>query len=521
MRLLLTCLLVTTLAGPALAQGEPTPPEALIQLAELALPALAAEAPPARVGRLSFVSGNVSVRASEEWLDAVLNFPVAAGGSVRTGAHAHAEIEIGAETIELAPESEIEITKLDDKAMRVAVARGRIGFALRRLGDGESVEIVVSGEDVGLVQPDRYDIDAGTRRIAASAGGALSGGSGAAEATIQPAIQDDFVEWCRSRAVDETRLAAPYYVSPYMTGFAELDAAGSWESTAEYGAVWVPTGLPADWAPYRDGHWRWIAPWGWTWIDAQPWGFTPSHYGRWAFVDEHWAWVPGSFVAHPVYVPAAVAFLGTAGVGLSVADSNGPAIAWFPLGPGEVYWPSYTRDLDYVRNLNLGNIADVGVIQLDANGDPPLEVFDEDFANRRFAGIVPRPVFVNGGAVAAALLSLPEQRLQDAPVLMGSPQVGPAAPRVALAAPAIARPSRTQWVNHIAALVARSISRARVLQAAFMHRRDPGQAPRLHGAHLRAPAYAQSALPRHTILLRVAHAAPAPAHGGAAKGSRH
>jgi hypothetical protein len=116
------------------------------------------------------------------------------------------------------------------------------------------------------------------------------------------------------------------------------------------------------------------------------------------------------------------------------------------------------------------------------------------------------------------LLALPEQRLQDAPVLMGSPQVGPPVPQAALA---IARPGHAQWVNHIAALVARSVSRAKALQTAFMHRRDADRAPRLHGAHLRAPAYAQSAPPRHTILLRVAHATPAPAHGGTAKEHRH
>ncbi len=255
-----------------------------------------------------------------------------------------------------------------------------------------------------------------------------------------------------------------------MTGFAELDAAGTWESTAEYGVVWVPAGLPTDWAPYRDGHWRWIAPWGWTWIDNQPWGFVTSHYGRWAFVDEHWGWVPGTFGARPVYAPAVVAFLGTAGVGLSVADSTGPAVGWFPLAPGEVYWPSYTRDLDYVRNLNLGNIADVSGIQLDANGDPPLEVFGKHFANRRFAGVVPRPVFRNGGAVAPALLSLPEQRLQNAPVLMGSPQIGPAEQRVAATPVAIKQPNpRSTWTNRIAALVARGINRAKALQTAYAH----------------------------------------------------
>ena len=518
-RLLLIGIVSAILAVPAVAEEAAVPAATPISNAEATAPA--AEALPGRVGRLSLVSGNVSVRASKEWLDAVSNVPVTTGASLRTGAQARAEIEIGANTIELAPESEIEITKLDDRTIQVAIVGGRIGFALRQLGDDEGVEVQVSNEGVPLLQPGCYDIDASARRITVSSGDALSGGPDQTDAMIQPAARDDFIEWCRSRDYNETWRAAPYYVSRYMTGFAELDAAGNWESTAEYGDVWVPTGLPFDWAPYRDGHWRWIAPWGWTWIDDQPWGFGPSHYGRWAFVGKHWVWVPGRFVEHPEYMPAVVAFLGTRGVGLSVADSTGPGIGWFPLAPGEAYWPSYSRDPVYVRNLNQGDVSDLETIRLDANGEPPLEIFDGHFANRRFASVVPRPVFVNGGPVAPALLTLPEQRLQDAPVLMGSPQVGPPVPRVAVAAPAIARPGRAQWVNHIAALVARSVSRAKALQTAFMHRGDADRAPRLHGAHLRAPAYAQSAPPRHTILLRVAHAAVAPVHGGAGKGSRH
>jgi hypothetical protein len=406
-----------------------------------------------------------------------VNFPLATGASVRTGSQAQAGVEIGVNMIEIAPESEFEITKLNDRAIQVAVVRGRIGFALRWLGDGDTVEVDVSGECVPLLQSGRYEIDARGGRGAVSTEGARS----------------DF---------DETRLAAAYYVSPNMTGFTELDAAGSWQSTVEYGAVWAPTGLPTDWAPYRDGHWRWIAPWGWTWIDNQHWGFVTSHYGRWAFVDEHWGWVPGIFGAHPVYAPAVVAFLGTPGVGLSVADSSGPGVGWFPLAPGEVYWPSYARDLDYVRNLNLGNIADVSVIHMDANGDPPLEVFNEHFANRRFAAVVPRRVFRNGGVVAPALLSLPEQRLQNAPVLVGSPQIGPAEHRVAATPVAIRQPNpRSAWTNRIAALVVRGINRAKALQTAAAHLRAREPPARLHGDHLRAPAYAQSS-PRHTMVLR-------------------
>jgi hypothetical protein len=489
-------LLVTILAVPAIAQEEGTSSAAVIQPIEPAAHVPRSEAPSNRVGRLSLVSGNVGIRTSEKWLDAEVNFPLATDASVRTGSEAQAEAEIGVNTIELAPESEIEIIKLNDQATHLAVVRGRIRFALRRLGDGESVAIDVSGENIPLLQSGHYEIDAGSGIVAVSTEG----------------TRRDF---------DETRFAAPYYISPDVTGFTALDASGTWECTSQYGIVWIPTGLPPDWAPYRDGHWRWIAPWGWTWIDDQPWGFATAHYGRWTIVDGHWGWVPGSFVQHPVYVPAVVAFLGTAGVGLSVADTTGPAIGWFPLAPGEVYWPSYTRDLDYVRNLNQGNIADVSVIQLDAHGDPPLEVFGEHFANRRFAGVVPRRIFRNGGAVAPALLSLPEQRLLNAPVLMGSPQIGPPETRVAAAPAATKQPNpRSAWTNRIAALVARGIKRAKALQTAHAQLRPREPAARLHDGHLRVPAYAQSSS-RHTILLRVAHAGPPPAHGGAGKAARH
>src|SRR5271169_451846 len=189
-RLLLISIFSTILAVPALAEEAAMPAATPIPNAEATAPA--AEALPGRVGRLSLVSGNVSVRASKEWLDAVLNVPVATGASLRTGAQARAEVEIGADTIDLAPESEIEITKLDDRTIQVAVVGGRIGFALRRLGDGESVEVEVSHEGVPLLQPGRYDIDASSRRITISAGDALSGGSGPTDAMIQPAARDDF-----------------------------------------------------------------------------------------------------------------------------------------------------------------------------------------------------------------------------------------------------------------------------------------------------------------------------------------
>src|SRR6202012_2575181 len=107
---------------------------------------------------------------------------------------------------------------------------------------------------------------------------------------------------------------APYYISRYMTGYDELDSAGMWKITAQYGPVWFPT-RSEDWAPYRFGHWSWIAPWGWTWLDDQPWGFAPSHYGRWVQEGGQWAWTPVQPTPHPVYAPALVAFIKLGGGG--------------------------------------------------------------------------------------------------------------------------------------------------------------------------------------------------------------
>jgi hypothetical protein len=58
----------------------------------------------------------------------------------------------------------------------------------------------------------------------------------------------------------------------------------------------MPQQVAIDWAPYRDGHWAYVVPWGWTWVDNAPWGFTPFHYGRWVLYGNRWAWLPGEAI---------------------------------------------------------------------------------------------------------------------------------------------------------------------------------------------------------------------------------
>ncbi|MBO0736397.1 MAG: hypothetical protein J2P48_07490 [Alphaproteobacteria bacterium] len=526
--------------------------------------------PPARIGRVSLVEGNVDLRVSDDtrWVDGAVNQPVYEGEALRSDSQARAGIEIGANTLDLANGTEIKVAALRDRFTQIALSRGRVYLHLRQFADGESVEIDLPQGGVWLLARGVYDIDAGSgdqpprisvfqgkAQFAGAAGDwrvedgqtATSAGPGARAAKIAPAVRDEFAQSCGKRDYDVTRLASSYYVSSNMTGFAELDAAGVWKSNPQYGPVWFPT-TSQDWVPYRFGHWNWMAPFGWTWIDDQPWGFAPSHYGRWAFIDGHWAWAPGSFVARPLYAPGVVAFLGTRGVGLSSED--GAAIAWFPLAPGEAYWPVYTRDLDYVRTLNRANVPDVQAIRMHADGSPPLEVVNEDFANRQFASVVLRSVFVNGRPVAPARIGLPEQRLQDAPVLMGSPQIGPPSARLVarVATPAVTAPAThvaTSAVKapatHVAASaikastiraatsaavkpstirVAMRLARkaaAKSVRAASLEPRRRGQPAVPRGAHLRAPSYAGQPHGRQTLIVRAAQTT----HGGVGKETRH
>jgi hypothetical protein len=443
----------------------------------------AEETLPSAVGRISAASGAISLRpAGGEWGAATLNDPLIAGMAVRTAAPARAALGIGAAQISLSGATELEIAHLDATTRQIAVKQGRIGIHLARLGSGESVEIDLPRGGVWLTAPGDYDIIAGNdqtaARVAVFAGQARFAGNGIDRtiaagsalvlnarapiaATIENAAADAFVALWRPAPDTPAEAVALRHVSPEIPGWETLDAAGSWEEAAGLGDVWFPKNLPDDWAPYRYGHWRWVMPWGWNWVDDMPWGFAPSHYGRWARIaasgegSERWAWVPGKPGNHPVYMPAAVNFLGTAGIGLSCPDPVGAAVAWFPLAPGETYWPSYTTDLDLIRRINNGAVKDIAKIGPGIGGEPPGELITAAYQNRRFASVVPRAVFAGGRAVAPALVPLPAERLTNAPLLPGSPQIMPPASRPVVVAMAgavhtLARilappPARSAW----------------------------------------------------------------------------
>ena len=411
------------------------------------IPAGAQQSPSARVGRVSAIEGKLAFyqTGDAEWSEAKTNYPVSSGGWFATDPQSRAEFRIGPDQIWLAPDTQLNIVDLRQKTMELTLAQGRAELRVPRFERQETIQIDTPRGGVWLSQAGIFDVNAGTNdnptRVAVLEGSArfvgggvdqsvnagetlvLTGPSDAVTAAVEPAVKDDFVRWCRSRDYHDRHLVTR--VSPEMTGVEELDDYGSWRTVPRYGAVWYPRSVSADWAPYREGHWAWIEPWGWNWVDDEPWGFAPCHYGRWARIEDRWAWVPGEFVPEPVYAPALVAFIQPPAleVGGPAGGDFGPPVGWLPLAPGEIYWPSYTRDPSYIRNVNITNVSITRIANVTniitarpAIADPPPQVANQRFANRLAATVVPSQVFTTGARIAPSVIAVPAPVLQKAAV---------------------------------------------------------------------------------------------------------
>src|SRR3984957_439882 len=180
--------------------------------------------------------------------------------------------------------------------------------------------------------------------------------------------------------------------------------------------VWYPADMPVGWVPYRYGHWLWVDPWGWTWVADEAWRFCPFHFGRWALIGSIWGWVPGPVAVISVYAPALVAFVDAAAFSISVQ-------AWFPLGPGEPFFPWYHHGLNYLREINITNVRNVTNI---TNIIDVTKISNIHYAYKTVATTaVPVNVFRSGQPVAHQLVRVAPQQLAKASVIP-HPSVAPA-----------------------------------------------------------------------------------------------
>jgi hypothetical protein len=342
--------------------------------------------PPARVGRVSWVHGVLDARlpgleGPVPWAPAPVNTPVTSDTQFACEAQSRAELRAGTLAIRLAGRTQAWVRQLDDAAVVLDIERGIAAVRVRQLAAGERAHLQSAGVTLSVQSPGSYRLDAEPQRervlvrVHEGRGDVAIGPThvelrGGQQTVVDLRTQrigeildverNAFDDWADQRDRKQERVArrAVRGLGDEMTGIEALDdAAGQWRSEPAYGAVWYPNALPVDWAPYREGHWVWVSPWGWSWVDDAPWGFATTHYGRWLFLGGRWGWVAGGGASpiassivtpRPVYAPALVVFYGQG----AAVDNSAPAVGWFPLAPGEFYRPAYSASVAYASTLN-------------------------------------------------------------------------------------------------------------------------------------------------------------------------
>ena len=259
--------------------------------------AVAQDDPPGRVGRLNYISGAVSFQPGgvDEWVGANLNRPLTTGDRLWVDQDARAEMHVGGSAVRMTPRTAFQFLNLTDQTVQISVAEGSIEVRLRALGPDQVFEVDTPNLAYTLLRPGTYRIDVNpnsqTTIVTARNGQAEVTGGGQAF-QVQPREQarvtgeqnvtydigpapppDWFDTFCDSRDRREDQSQSARFVSRDMTGYEDLDGAGDWRPAPEYGNVWYPRAMPAGWAPYRYGHWAWVEPWGWTWVDDARVGF--------------------------------------------------------------------------------------------------------------------------------------------------------------------------------------------------------------------------------------------------------
>src|SRR5580698_6109298 len=428
--------------------------------------------PPTRVARLNYVQGSLSfqIAGEQDWIEADINRPLTTGDNLWADKDSRGEVHIGATSIRLSSETGISFLNLDDRTVQLQLAQGTIEVHVRRLEPGNAFEIDTPNLAFTLAASGEYRIETNpegnSTAITVREGAGQVTGAGESynlangqqyifNGTDQLAFNaqaapefDDFEDWCQAQDQRENSSASARYVSRDVDGYYDLDGNGDWQTDPDYGAVWVPGGVAVGWAPYRYGHWVWIGPWGWTWVGDEPWGFAPYHYGRWAQVrGGSWGWVPGPMVVRPVYAPALVGFVGGAGFGVGVGFGSGfSGVAWFPLGPRDVFIPGYRTSPRYVQNINVTNTRVVNVTQVTTaynnfvvNRNVGASRVDYTYAHNAVAvTAVSRETFVGAKPVATGFVRVTPEQLQNAHVI----QQTPLAPTRSSYVAAAAKPAR-------------------------------------------------------------------------------
>jgi hypothetical protein len=418
-----------------------------LALSVVVLPTLAAaqddqDDPPTRVARLGYMEGSVSFQPAgeDDWVQAVPNRPMTTGDKLWSDKDSRVELQLGSAVIRLNENTGFSFLNLDDNTIQIQLTAGSINVRVRRLDDNDDLEVDTPNLAFTASEPGSYRIEAsddGTyTEVAIRNGGGQATGNGQTytvhagqQATfsgtdslnadvVDIGAPDPFDTWAHNRDHRYDVSPSAHYLAADVVGFEDLDDHGDWRDDSNYGHVWFPNGVQAGWAPYHTGHWDWIEPWGYTWVDDSPWGYAPFHYGRWVTIDGRWGWVAGPVEVRAVYAPALVVFIGGGpGVGF------GGNVGWFPLGPREVYVPPYQVSRGYMTQINVSNTTVNTTVVTNVYNttiiNKTTNITNVTYVNRSVQGavmVVPQHAFASAQPVASVAVRVNAAQLASVPV---------------------------------------------------------------------------------------------------------
>jgi hypothetical protein len=454
--------------------------------------------PPSRVARLAYAQGAVSFQpaGTDDWVTAGLNRPVTTGDKLWSDNDGRSELQLDGSLIRLSNNTGMSFLNLGDNVTQIQLSSGTLLVRVRRLDENETYEIDTPNLAFSVLRSGLYRIsvnengDSTAIRIS-SGEGEVTGGGSAYTVHANDAVrfsgtdqlnansenyrnnEDQFDSWAAERDRHWEHSNSARYVSADVVGYEDLDDHGSWRHTPDNGDVWFPRASVPDWAPYHYGHWAYIEPWGYTWVDNEPWGFAPFHYGRWVSYEGSWGWVParprveGVEYVRPVYAPALVAWVGgphfAIGIGVGGGESyaSGVSVGWFPLGPREVYVPSYRVSRNYVNNVNVSNTTvNTTVVNNYYNTtvvNNNVNVTNVKYVNQSVPGAVAATTpqaFTSAQPVSKNAVKVDQREVASAPVRAFTPAVVPAKQAVLGTATAAAKPPAAVQTRAVVAKVA-------------------------------------------------------------------
>jgi hypothetical protein len=271
--------------------------------------------------RLSLINGNVYIQRAADlgFEQGQVNMPVAEGDRIGT-TDGRAEISLGKKNfIRLDQNTKIDfmnLPKKDSTLTRIRVWAGNAYFDINTIGKEKDIEILTSDASFYVLDKGVYRINvqenketeimvfAGVVEASGEEGSVLvkseqqitlSEGRFIDKPRSFMAVPDDSFDRFNEKRTSEVfkQYAKSYLPSGLEEYEYELAEYGDWVYQPEFGYVWAPRGVGADWRPYYNGRWTWLSMAGWSWIPYEPWGWAPFHYGRWHWgYNMGWYWIP-------------------------------------------------------------------------------------------------------------------------------------------------------------------------------------------------------------------------------------